>query len=232
MVRGVPEVRRHFLTTLIEDTNASHAEIHERYLRTLSQRNALLKSCEGRRPTGSLLIELDTWTTALIDLGAEIVAQREVALRNLEPLVSDKYQQISQSQNSITLTYLPSWGSEPHEVIQGHFDEDVRRGLTTTGPHRDDINIKIDEREARKMASQGEQRSVALALRLAGHDYVRDVRDDEPLLLLDDVFSELDSGRSNRLLGLLPHGQTLVTTATPLPNGLSPSLTIDLSANI
>jgi DNA replication and repair protein RecF len=107
--------------------------------------------------------------------------------------------------------------------------DDRFRGYTTIGPHRDDIELSLERRDARRQASQGEQRSLALALRLAGHELVRQQRGVDPLLLLDDVFSELDPLRSHRLLGLLPVGQTLVTTASPLPGALTPAAVIDLS---
>ena len=105
----------------------------------------------------------------------------------------------------------------------------IVRRHTTTGPHRDDIMFSINTRDARRQASQGEQRSIALALRLAGHNLVKQERGVEPLLLLDDVFSELDPLRSNRLLQLLPTGQTLVTTASPLPHGMNPAVVIDVT---
>ena len=89
--------------------------------------------------------------------------------------------------------------------------------------------LSINTRDARRQASQGEQRSIALALRLAGHNLVKQERGVEPLLLLDDVFSELDPLRSNRLLQLLPTGQTLVTTASPLPHGMNPAVVIDVT---
>ena len=89
--------------------------------------------------------------------------------------------------------------------------------------------LSINTRDARRQASQGEQRSIALALRLAGHNLVKQERGVEPLLLLDDVFSELDPLRSNRLLQLLPTGQTLVTTASPLPLGMNPAVVIDVT---
>jgi len=91
------------------------------------------------------------------------------------------------------------------------------------------VNLRLNDRDARRQASQGEQRSLALALRLAGHELVQQQRRLVPLLLLDDVFSELDPMRSNRLLDLLPAGQTLVTTASPLPEAMSPAIIVNVS---
>jgi DNA replication and repair protein RecF len=98
--------------------------------------------------------------------------------------------------------------------------DDLRRGVNTVGPHRDDLLLRIDGREARTHASQGEQRCLALALRLGVHALVRARTPLVPTLLLDDVFSELDPARSRALVAELPAGQSILTTATPLPQGI------------
>ncbi len=104
--------------------------------------------------------------------------------------------------------------------------EDLRRGVTTVGPHRDDVDVLLERRPARTHASQGEQRSLALALRLAGHHLVAEVTGAWPVLLLDDVFSELDAARAAALLRALPAGQALLTTAVGLPPGTTPELVV------
>ena len=98
--------------------------------------------------------------------------------------------------------------------------EDLRRGVTTVGPHRDDVSVVLDGKPARTHASQGEQRSLALALRLAVHRELEDATGQSPLLLLDDVFSELDPDRSRGVLGALVSEQTLLTTASALPTDI------------
>ena len=105
----------------------------------------------------------------------------------------------------------------------------MRRAATTVGPHRDDVTLTIDGRDARTQSSQGEQRSLALALRIAVHERVTRTRGRPPLLLLDDVFSELDAGRATRLLELLPVGQALLTTAVPPPPGLHGADVVDVA---
>jgi DNA replication and repair protein RecF len=114
-------------------------------------------------------------------------------------------------------------------ALRTALDDDVHRGYSTIGPHRDDVVFQLDGRDARRQASQGEQRSLALAVRLAGHELVLRQRGVSPLLLLDDVFSELDPVRSDRLLQLLPTGQTLVTTASPLPLAMTPAVIVDVT---
>ncbi|MDE3065348.1 MAG: DNA replication and repair protein RecF, partial [Acidobacteriota bacterium] len=130
----------------------------------------------------------------------------------------------------VSLAYERSWEGELLEALGRCREEDRVRGHTTIGPQRDDLAVTLDGRDARRQASQGEQRSLALALRLAGHHLVQARRGVDPLLLLDDVFSELDPGRAERLLHLLPAGQTLVTTASPLPTGMTPAVVVDLTA--
>jgi DNA replication and repair protein RecF len=107
--------------------------------------------------------------------------------------------------------------------------EDVRRGVSTVGPHRDDVELQIGGMPARTHASQGEQRSLALALRLAGHHVITDVTGSSPILLLDDVFSELDPDRSDALLANLPDGQALLTSASGLPPKARPDLVLRIS---
>ena len=100
--------------------------------------------------------------------------------------------------------------------------DELDRGVTLVGPHRDDLRLEIGELEARTQASQGEQRTLALALRLAGHEVLTTMTDVAPVLLLDDVFSELDAFRAAALVEHLPAGQTLLTTAAGLPAGIHP----------
>src|SRR3546814_4019526 len=110
------------------------------------------------------------------------------------------------------------------DALSGARDQDLRRGVTTVGPHRDEVLFHLDDLPARTHASQGEQRSLALAMRLAVHRAIAEVSGESPLLLLDDVLSELDDGRTEALLAPLPPGQTLLTTAGPLPRQTDPEL--------
>jgi DNA replication and repair protein RecF len=107
--------------------------------------------------------------------------------------------------------------------------EDLRRGATTVGPHRDDVAVMLANREARTQASQGEQRCLALGLRLGIHELLTQRLGRPPILLLDDVFSELDPQRSRALVQLLPPGQSLLSTATPLPDGIEVATVIDVA---
>lgn len=229
VVRGGPEHRRSYLTNLLTDVEPLTGEVIERFNRVLSQRNALLRALEGGRPSLSQQTELELWTSDFCEVSEELLLRRYALLDQLEPLVTRYYQELAENSNDVGVRYEKSWSASLPEALVVSFNDDRFRGYTTVGPHRDDVGLSLDGRDARRQASQGEQRSLALAIRLAGHELVRQQRGVDPLLLLDDVFSELDPVRSNRLLGLLPVGQTLVTTASPLPGALSPAAVIDLT---
>ncbi len=229
VIRGGPEHRRNYLTTLLTDVDPLTGEIIERFARVLSQRNALLRALEGNRPSPSQQSELELWTSDLCLVSEELLTHRRALTKKLAPLVANFYRELSESASPVEVTYEESWEGALRDALETSFDDDRFRGYTTVGPHRDDLSVLLDGRDARRQASQGEQRSLALALRLAGHELVHQRRGVDPLLLLDDVFSELDPARSHRLLGLLPTGQTLVTTASPLSGALTPAAVIDLS---
>jgi len=189
----------------------------------------LLYALDGQTPTTSQKNELDAWSSDFIDVSNEVLEVREKTITQLLPLVQHFYEELSESSTPIGVSYERSWSGNLSTALTKSLNDDLYRRHTTVGPHRDDIMLSINTRDARRQASQGEQRSIALALRLAGHNLVKQERGIEPLLLLDDVFSELDPLRSNRLLQLLPTGQTLVTTASPLPHGMNPAVVIDVT---
>jgi DNA replication and repair protein RecF len=229
IVRQGPENRRLFLTNLMTDVEPTSSDVIERFARILSQRNALLRALAGERPTSSQLGELDVWTSDFCNVSDELIALRIRLLDDVAPLVAHYYHELAEDDARVELSYERSWHGDLAGALRDAFDDDRFRGHTTVGPQRDDIALNLNGRDTRRQASQGEQRSLALALRLAGHELVQQRRGVDPLLLLDDVFSELDPMRSDRLLNLLPTGQTLVTTASPLPSALHPAAVIDLT---
>jgi DNA replication and repair protein RecF len=229
IVRQGPEHRRVYLTNLLTDVDPTTGEVVERFHRVLSQRNALLRALEGRYPGAAQRDELDVWSNDFAQVSAVVVAARVALIESLTPLVRDAYRALAETDQVVGLAYERSWEGDLLEALARCGDEDRVRGHTTIGPQRDDLVVTLDGRDARRQASQGEQRSLALALRLAGHQLVQARRGVDPLLLLDDVFSELDPGRAERLLRLLPAGQTLVTTASPLPSAMTPAVVVDLT---
>jgi DNA replication and repair protein RecF len=229
MVRHGPEARRAYLNTLLVDVDLHAGEVVERFERVLRQRNALLRSLQGESLSLSARDELDVWTKDFVSASQELLVARRTLVGQLVNRFAACYQLLAGHEVEARLRYETSWHGELSEAIVASREADRFRGFTTIGPHRDDIVLQLDGRDARRQASQGEQRSLALALRLSGHELVRSERRVTPLLLLDDVFGELDPGRAERLLGLLPTGQTLVTTATPLPTSMHPAAIIDLA---
>jgi DNA replication and repair protein RecF len=161
-------------------------------------------------------------------VGEALGRARARLVERLGPLVSSAHATVAgRAADEVGLVYAPAWRDEGlGAALAAARAEDLRRAVTTVGPHRDDLDVSLDGRPARTHASQGEQRSLALALRLAGHHLVAEVTGAWPVLLLDDVFSELDVDRAAALMQALPGGQALLTTAVGLPPGATPELVV------
>jgi DNA replication and repair protein RecF len=229
MVRRDPTGRRDFITHLAVTLDPRVADAVDRFERVVKQRNALLRSLAGELPFGAQADELTVWDEEFVSTGHEVVTARESALTAVSPIAAKYYRELADGRGEATLVYERSWEGDLRHALRSELRRDVQRGYSTIGPHRDDMSIQLDGRDARRQASQGEQRSLALALLLAGDALVREQRHITPLLMMDDVFSELDPIRSTRLLSLLPPGQTLVTAAAPLPTDLLPAVVIDVT---
>ena len=161
---------------------------------------------------------LDVWDAKLAATGEELTKRREDLIESLLPLVGQAYEVLAGEAIDVSATYDRSWrGSSLAEALEQGRGDDVRRGVTQLGPHRDELVLGIDGLASRTEASQGEQRTLALALRLSAHRLIAKRLGEPPLLLLDDVLSELDPDRSRALLANLPPGQTVITSASPLP---------------
>ncbi len=221
IVSGGPRGRRDLLDdalALLDPEGARSADETDRVLR---QRAALLRQSGGRAGE-DVVSTLDVWDQRLADAGKVLVASRERLVADLVPLVGAAYNHLAGETGDpvVGLGYARSWSGELVEALAASRRDDLRRGVNTVGPHRDDLLLDVDHREARTHASQGEQRCLALALRLAVHELVGQRTELRPTLLLDDVFSELDPARSRALVARLPAGQALLTTAAPLPDGI------------
>jgi DNA replication and repair protein RecF len=226
LVKGGPSGRRQYLDDLLVALQPLHGELQSDVDRILRQRTALLKQAGGRL-TAEIADTLDVWDARLAEKGTTLVAARQSLVADVEPELGKAYDQVAHTAAAVTATYVRSWGDGSlADALAAARDDDLRRCVTTVGPHRDELHLTIAGLPARTHASQGEQRSLALALRLAGHTVVTDVIDTPPTLLLDDVFSELDPSRSEALLAHLPTGQALLTTAGVAPPGAAPAATI------
>jgi DNA replication and repair protein RecF len=161
------------------------------------------------------------WDTRLDQTGTALVEARETLTIELAPITSVHYSRLAGRDIDVGLTYRRSWSGRLDEALAASRRNDLERGATLVGPHRDELELSLEGLPSRTHASQGEQRSLALALQLAAHQLATERLGSAPLLLLDDVFSELDPFRSRALLAGLPPGQALLTTALPAPPGVS-----------
>jgi DNA replication and repair protein RecF len=227
LVKGDPSERRRFLDEVLVARAPRLAAARSDYDRVLKQRNALLKTAGlARRSGGADLRTLDVWDSHLSRAGAELLAARVELVEALRPLVEKAYAAVARSASSTTLDYVSSLGPdvalEPdRDVLAAALQaalaaartDELERGVTLVGPHRDELALGINGLPARGYASHGESWSLALALRLASYDLLR-ADGGEPVLILDDVFAELDADRRERLAALVaPAEQVLITAA-------------------
>jgi DNA replication and repair protein RecF len=225
IIKGGPEKRREFLDLYLAQAYPDYRQIYLRFYRALYQRNALLKKLrEGRRD----LNELEVWTNRMVEEGSRVVLYRRQTMEEIGASLNHYHQLMSNEQETLHCLYKGS-GSLPDTLdltaIQEGFwrsllrrsDDERRRGYTLVGPHRDDLQIQMNQRwELRVYGSQGQQRTAALALKLAMVDLIEKTQGKAPLLLLDDVFSEFDSDRKQELLRLLTVGTQTVISTTEL----------------
>ncbi len=232
LVKAGPAERRRYLDDTVVAAQPRYDAVRSEVSRILRQRNALLQQAGGRL-SDEVALTLDVWTTKLVEAGEELTRARVALLDQLEPELVEAYGRLAGRPAEITAEYRSSWLG-PDRIGEGTMDlglaraleavraDELRRRVSLVGPHRDDVELTLDGMPARTHASQGEQRTLALALRLAAHQVVTAAAGTAPLLLLDDVFSELDPDRSRALVESLGSAQTLLTTAGPLPPGAVP----------
>ena len=231
LVRGDPAERRRFLDALLVARAPRFAGVRADYERVLKQRNALLKSASlARRSGGADMRTLDSWDAHLARTGAELTGARLQLVRALRPLVIQAYHDVADGESRPDLSYRSSLGADlPEEGagqggVQAELSElmltalhrvrqqELDRGVCLVGPHRDELQLDLGGMPVRGYASHGESWSMALALRLASFALLR-ADGGEPVLILDDVFAELDKGRRARLAGLVGGAEQLLITA-------------------
>jgi len=228
LVKGGPTERRRYLDDALVASHPRYDALRSEVDKVLKQRNALLKGAGGRLDEGAAFT-LDVWDAKFVESGGRLAEARQHLLDRLNPVLSETYDAVANQPAAIEATYIAEWaGAGLAAALVASRKDDVRRGVSTVGPHRDDVELRIGDMPARTHASQGEQRSLALALRLAAHHVITEVTGSAPILLLDDVFSELDPDRSDALLANLPTGQTLLTSASGLPPKANPERILDV----
>jgi DNA replication and repair protein RecF len=239
LVKGDPDGRRRFLDDLLVARAPRFAGVRGDFDRVLRQRNALLKSAGATIRSGRGDVRtLDVWDAHLATAGADLLAGRLRLVGELGPLVAKAYAAVSDSGSgggAASIGYRSTLGEDvdesgafSRELLQARLLEamsktrtqELERGVSLVGPHRDDLLLNLDDFPAKGYASHGESWSMALALRLASYDLLRGDPggdgDGEPVLILDDVFAELDSGRRERLAGMVARAeQVLITAAVP-----------------
>ncbi|HXX89606.1 MAG TPA: DNA replication and repair protein RecF [Acidimicrobiales bacterium] len=216
LVQGGPAGRRDYLDDALIDAHPRHETLVADAERILRQRGALLRQAGGRAQP-EVLSTLDVWDERLAAAGDALALAREALVEELGPAVAGAYAHLAGVGDRVTMRYRRSWAGPLAAALAACRAEDLRRGASTVGPHRDELELSVDGRPARTHASQGEQRCVALALRLATHAAATARSPEAPTLLLDDVFSELDPRRAAALVEQLPPGQVLLTTAVDPP---------------
>ena len=240
VVKGDPDQRRRYLDDLLVATRPRFAGVRTDYDRVLRQRTTLLKSARSPGARAAVPAALEVWDEHLVEKGAELTAGRLELITALRPLVAKAYAAVSGEDLGAGMAYRQAGpgstrGTPPtpvredadpsadraaladgmRQALERSRPAELDRGVCLVGPHRDEIELRIGELPARGYASQGESWSLALALRLAAYDLLRSGGED-PVLILDDVFAELDDGRRERLARLVAGAdQVLVTAAVP-----------------
>jgi DNA replication and repair protein RecF len=228
LVKGGPAERRRFLDDTLVSTQPRLDLLRTDLDKVLRQRNALLRQSGGRL-TDEIELTLSVWDTTLVEVGEALAEARELLVDDLRPALARAYERVAGGTGTgdVGVTYVAPWREHGlAAALASARRDELRRGVSLVGPHRDDVELTIGGLPSRTHASQGEQRSLALALRLAAHEVVTDATGSSPILLLDDVFSELDPTRSAALLEHLPTGQTLLSSAAGLPPGAHPDVVL------
>ncbi len=239
LVKGDPSDRRRFLDDLLVLRAPRYAGVRSDYDRILRQRNALLKTARGnrRRPDEHFDSTLSVWNGQLARVGAELLAARLFLVDELRPLVAEAYAEVARDATSseVTITYQPSFelplalapdrdtlAKAFEEALENRKQDEIDRGVSLVGPHRDELVLGLGPLPVKGYASHGESWSFALSLRLASYNLLR-AGGDDPILILDDVFAELDTDRRHRLAELVAGAEQVLVTAA-VENDVPPEL--------
>jgi len=215
LVKAGPELRRRFLNQMLVQVNSGYARALGGLRRILEQRNSLLKRIAAGEGGNDVL---EAWNHELVEVGTQIIDARAKAVKDLEPEAARCHAQIAAGER-LEIQYLGP-PENLAEAVHNSLAEDLRRGTTSVGPHRDDLRVLLDGRDARSYGSQGQQRTAVVSLKLAEAALIERRAGERPVLLLDDVLSELDGERRAALLQEIADGGQVVITsveAGPFP---------------
>lgn len=209
IIKNGPAERRRFMDLELSQLDKVYLSDLANYNRIINQRNRLLKDCQNRAELNEML---DLWDMQLIQYGSRIMERREKFLEEVNEIISGIHYKLTGGRETITISYEKNIGQMEFEsVLKKNRERDIRMKSTSAGPHRDDICFLTKDIDIRKFGSQGQQRTAALSLKLSEIEIVRKLIKDTPVLLLDDVLSELDKNRQNYLLDSIHDIQTLIT---------------------
>lgn len=218
MFFAFPSLRRRHINIIISQIDKEYARDLVKYKRILAQRNTLLKRIADGRCAAS---ELEIWDGRLAECGAKIMEKRAIIVKEINKTLSENYKNISGAKDKLTLKYEPSvshagdgegsWGVLVESLLSSR-ERDIAAKATTKGPHRDDFSFFLEGRAVVSFASRGEMRSFVIALKFSERDVLEDKTGEKPVLLLDDVFSELDEFRRKKLVESFKDQQTITTT--------------------
>lgn len=215
IVSASPDKRRDFMDTDISELSGSYYNLIQRYNKVLLQRNKLLKT---ERDRALLLAQIGVWDEQLAQIASLIIKTRKSFIEKLKVPAKEALKYISSSKDDLEIEYVGVKGTSAEEIkeellksLKFNLERDIELGYTSVGPHRDDIYFGLNGKDARNFASQGQQRSIVLALKFAELEIFEKELGEEPILVLDDVFSELDTTRQRRLYEKVSKYQTIIT---------------------
>lgn len=215
LLTGSPERRREYLDAILEQLELGYSRTLSHYRRALTQRNTLLKQKQQVPPD-----HLFVWNVRLSELGAQVIARRRALVATLSAKASETYSNISGTPSEVAVQYQDQFKDVPDErlasallhALEQKYPQDRERGFTSIGPHRDDVILVLNGAPAAATASRGETRSLVVMLKLLEAQLLDAHHDSHPLMLLDDVFGELDASRRKALAHYLVNYQTVITT--------------------
>lgn len=213
LIKESPEERRRFMNVVLSQTNKRYFYMLGRYEKVLANRNKLLKECKN---IDTVKETIEIWDRALADFAQKIYKEREKFIEEITPYALKAHEYLSGGRENIRIEYKSSFSGEDYEEkmlksLSKNLEKDFKLGFTTVGIHRDEIDIYLNDVEVKTYGSQGQQRTVALSLKLAELEFIKNKMGEYPLLLLDDVFSELDEERRRKLLKFASKTQTIIT---------------------
>lgn len=230
LVKGGPLVRRRFLDIEISQTSPFYCHCLANYNKVLAQRNNLLKSIREQKESVDLL---DVWNMQLVEYGSHIIRKRTEVMEKIIPIALSVHQRITENRENLNLAYKPSVDlrkANKEISLEDYFtkklDEmkntEILKGITLLGPHRDDLEIRIGDIDLKAFGSQGQQRTAALSMKLSEVEFMKNETGEYPILLLDDVMSELDAHRRKFLLEVVREKVQTFVTSTEIDEVFKP----------